>query len=302
MIELRHLRTLQTLRDSGSLTAAAQQLHQTQSALSHQLNELEQRLGHPLFIRKTRPVKFTPQGEQLLTLASSILPQVSLVEEALRQHNTALRPALALAIECHSCIQWLMPTLTRFGQEAPQTEVRFTAATAFDPQPRLLQGELDMVITSDVQARAGIYYAPLFDFEIRWVMAPQHRLATHATVDAAELQDERLLVYPVPKQRLDIWRYVLQPEQITPTLKPVENTLLQLQMVAAGMGIAALPHWAVFDAEQQGLLCSRQIGDKGLWRRLYLAVRENERSDPAISHFLHCAREQTAFLPHCRAV
>ncbi|MGL4270374.1 MAG: LysR substrate-binding domain-containing protein [Plesiomonas sp.] len=302
MIELRHLRTLQTLRDSGSLTAAAAQLHQTQSALSHQLNELEQRIGHPLFIRKTRPVKFTAQGELLLTLAGDILPYVTQAEETLRNRNTELRPTLELAIECHSCIQWLMPTLTRFAHEAPQTEVRFTAATAFDPQPLLLQGKLDLVITSDVQARAGIYYAPLFDFEIRWVMTPQHRLAQQTSFPLAELQHERLLVYPVPKQRLDVWRCVLQPQQITPTLKPVENTLLQLQMVAAGMGIAALPHWAVFDAEQQGLLCSRQIGDKGLWRRLYLAVRESERRDPAISHFLHCAREQTAFLPHCRAV
>lgn len=62
MIELKHLRTLQALRNSGSLAAAASQLHQTQSALSHQFSDLEQRLGFRLFVRKSQPRRFTPQG------------------------------------------------------------------------------------------------------------------------------------------------------------------------------------------------------------------------------------------------
>lgn len=52
MIEIKHLKTLQALRNSGSLAAAAATLHQTQSALSHQFSDLEQRLGFRLFIRK----------------------------------------------------------------------------------------------------------------------------------------------------------------------------------------------------------------------------------------------------------
>ncbi len=62
MIELKHLRTLQALRHTGSLAAAAAQLHQTQSALSHQFSDLEQRLGFRLFVRKSQPLRFTPAG------------------------------------------------------------------------------------------------------------------------------------------------------------------------------------------------------------------------------------------------
>ena len=71
MIEIKHLKTLQALRNSGSLAAAAATLHQTQSALSHQFSDLEQRLGFRLFIRKSQPLRFTPQGEILLQLAKS---------------------------------------------------------------------------------------------------------------------------------------------------------------------------------------------------------------------------------------
>jgi LysR family transcriptional regulator for metE and metH len=63
-IELRHLRTLQALRDAGSVTAAAGRLHLTQSALSHQLRELEERLGCELFQRKSRPLSFNGAGQR----------------------------------------------------------------------------------------------------------------------------------------------------------------------------------------------------------------------------------------------
>ncbi|VTN13066.1 Cyn operon transcriptional activator [Raoultella terrigena] len=63
MIEIKHLKTLLALRNSGSLAGAAAALHQTQSALSHQFSDLEQRLGFRLFVRKSQPLRFTAQGE-----------------------------------------------------------------------------------------------------------------------------------------------------------------------------------------------------------------------------------------------
>ena len=66
MLELRHLKTLHALRESDSLVEAAERLHLTQSALSHQFKELEERLGMPLFVRKTKPVRFTSAGLRLL--------------------------------------------------------------------------------------------------------------------------------------------------------------------------------------------------------------------------------------------
>ena len=71
-LELRHLRTLAALRDTGSLAQAADRLHLTQSALSHQTKVLEDYFGLPLFLRKTRPLRFTPAGLRLLELACEI--------------------------------------------------------------------------------------------------------------------------------------------------------------------------------------------------------------------------------------
>lgn len=91
MIEIKHLKTLQALRNCGSLAAAAATLHQTQSALSHQFSDLEQRLGFRLFVRKSQPLRFTPQGEILLQLANRAAADCQRV--AVMQRAAADHPA-----------------------------------------------------------------------------------------------------------------------------------------------------------------------------------------------------------------
>ncbi|MEI2267628.1 HTH-type transcriptional regulator MetR [Erwinia sp. CGal63] len=287
MIELKHLRTLQALRNSGSLAAAAAQLHQTQSALSHQFSDLEQRLGFRLFVRKSQPLRFTPQGEILLQLAEQVLPQIQHALQACHEpHQTTLR----IAIECHSCIQWLTPALNNFRKSWPQVVMDFKSGVTFDPQPALQQGELDVVLTSDILPRSGLFYSPMFDFEVRLVLAPDHPLAMVEHISPEDLASEVLMIYPVQRQRLDIWRHFLQPAGVSPALKSVDNTLLLIQMVSAGMGIAALPHWVVESFETQGLVVTKTLG-QGLWSRLYAAVRDGEQRQPVVEAFIHSARQ-----------
>ncbi|WP_436877814.1 HTH-type transcriptional regulator MetR [Siccibacter turicensis] len=286
MIEIKHLRTLQALRSCGSLAAAAATLHQTQSALSHQFSDLEQRLGFRLFVRKSQPLRFTPQGEILLQLAEQVLPQIG---RAIQACNEPQQARLRIAIECHSCIQWLAPALENFRHQWPQVEMDFKSGVTFDPQPALQQGELDIVLTSDILPRSGLHYSPMFDFEVRLVLAPDHPLADSARIVPEDLAAETLLIYPVQRGRLDIWRHFLQPAGVSPSLKSVDNTLLLIQMVSAKMGIAALPHWVVEGAERQGLVVTKTLGE-GLWSRLYAAVRDGEQRQPAAEAFIRSAR------------
>ncbi|OAT15338.1 LysR family transcriptional regulator [Buttiauxella noackiae ATCC 51607] len=286
MIEIKHLRTLQALRNCGSLAAAAAALHQTQSALSHQFSDLEQRLGFRLFIRKSQPLRFTPQGEVLLQLAEQVLPQITRALQACNEpHQTTLR----IAIECHSCIQWLTPALENFHKTWPQVDLDFKSGVTFDPQPALQQSELDIVLTSDILPRSGLHYSPMFDYEVRLVLATDHPLAAKTRIEPEDLSSETLLIYPVQRQRLDIWRHFLQPAGVSPSLKSVDNTLLLIQMVSARMGIAALPHWVVENVERQGLVVTKTLGE-GLWSRLYAAVRDGEQRQPVTEAFIRSTR------------
>jgi LysR family transcriptional regulator for metE and metH len=68
MLELRHLRSLVAIADSGKLATAAERVHLSQSALSHQIRALEEHHGLALFERTRQGLQFTPAGERLLTL------------------------------------------------------------------------------------------------------------------------------------------------------------------------------------------------------------------------------------------
>lgn len=72
------------------------------------------------------------------------------------------------------------------------------------------------MLTSDILPRGTLYYAPLFDYEVRLVMAPGHPLARRGVVRPQDLAQETLLIYPVARQRLDVWNHFLQPAGIAP--------------------------------------------------------------------------------------
>ncbi|MCL9775912.1 HTH-type transcriptional regulator MetR [Vibrio methylphosphonaticus] len=292
MIELKHLKTLATLRDTGSLTATATSLHLTQSALSHQLKDLETRISAPLFIRKTRPVKFTSEGEILLKLANEILPRFAQAEGELAGLREDIHGRLHMAIDCHSCFQWLMPALKEYQLAWPHVELDFSSGFGFEPLPALVAGELDLVITSDIQPRSEVHYEALFDFEMRLVTSISHPLAEKDCIHPLDIADQTLLTYPVQKQRLDIVKHFLTPAGVEPQKwKQADNTLMLIQMVSAGLGVAALPNWAVSEFSRQGLITSKPLGD-GLWRRLYAAVRHSEKDKHYLQAFFSTARQQ----------
>ncbi|CZF85267.1 HTH-type transcriptional regulator MetR [Grimontia marina] len=292
MLEVKHLRTLAVLRDTGSLTSTATQLCLTQSALSHQLKDLEQRIGAPLFLRKTRPVRFTAEGQVLLKLADNVLPRLAQAETELAALKEDAQGRLHMAIECHSCFQWLMPALKEYKISWPLVTLDFSSGFGFEPLPALAGGELDLVITSDIAPRSEIHYEALFDFEMRLVLADTHPLAKKKRIEPEDLAGETLLTYPVQRQRMDVIKHFLQPAGIEPVnFKSADNTLMLIQMVTAGLGVAALPNWAISEFSRQGLVVDRPLG-KGLWRRLFAAVRNQEAQRPYLQAFFSTARNQ----------
>lgn len=293
MIELKHLKTLNSLRDTGSLTATATSLHLTQSALSHQIKDLEARIGGQLFLRKTRPVKFTSEGEILLKLADEILPKLARAENELASLKEDVNGRLHMAIECHSCFQWLMPALREYQVAWPSVTLDFSSGFGFEPLPALMNGELDLVITSDIQPRSEVHYEPLFDFEMRLVTATNHPLANKTYIEPQDLSQETMLSYPVQKNRLDVVKHFLQPAGVEPAKwKQADNTLMLVQMVSAGLGVAALPNWAISEFSRQGLITSIPLGD-GLWRRLFAATRHSDRNKRYLQAFFTTARQQS---------
>ena len=215
MLEIRHLETLTAIRDGGSLQEAAERLHLTQSALSHQLRDLETRLGTPLLNRRTRPARLTTAGLRVLALADEVLPRMRATERELQRLAAGRSGRLHLAIDCHSCFQWLMPALDAFRAQWPDVALDLSAAFSFAPLPALVRGDLDLVITSDPQPLDAVDYLPCSSTNWCWRYRNQS-LAGSKFVMPDQLADQTLITYPVDKQRLDVFTAFLDPADVEP--------------------------------------------------------------------------------------
>ncbi|TCJ15359.1 LysR family transcriptional regulator [Parasulfuritortus cantonensis] len=292
MIELRHLRTLAALAEAGSLTAAAARLHLTQSALSHQLKELEERLNLSLLDRAARPPTPTQAGRRLLELANRVLPQVDEALADLRGLAAGRTGRLYIASECHSCLEWLLPRLRGYRDRFPGVELDVVLSASLDPLPRLQEGALDVVLSPDRRPLPGLEWTPLFDYEMRLVVAAGHPLAGCPAVRPEDLAEQTLLVYPVARPRLDVFARFLWPAGVAPArVREVESTAMQVELAALGQGVAVLPDWACAHGVAEDRIRTVRLGAAdGLTGRLHAAVRGAEARLAHLAGFLDAIR------------
>lgn len=301
-LELRHLRTLLAIRDTGSIATAAKRLNLTQSALSHQIKGLENNLGTPVLARhKRRIIRFTAAGQRLLQLADDLLPRIQTAERDIHDLAEGNRGRLHISIECHSCFDWLLPAMDRYREAWPQIELDLSLAYSLDPLPALLDGAIDMVITSDPLSHAGVDYSALFRYQSVLVMAGDHPLRERQFIEPADLVAETLLTYPVARQRLDVFRHFLEPAGVeVAAVRTAELTSMIVQLVASRRGVAVLPSWAIEKYRQDDYVISRPLAPpgsgpdaEGMWGTLYSAVRREQAGLPFVQAFTELARDLT---------
>src|ERR1700741_1927056 len=132
-LEVRHLKLVETVATEGGLTKAANRLHVTQSALSHQLRDIEDKLGTPLFLRLKKKMLLTQAGERLLSAAPAVLDELKRAEDDIRQIALNRDGILRISTECYTCYHWLPAVLKPFNREFPRVEVRIVVEATRRP-------------------------------------------------------------------------------------------------------------------------------------------------------------------------
>jgi LysR family transcriptional regulator for metE and metH len=293
ILELRHLKTLLALREAGNLLRAATLLNVTQSALSHQIKQLEDHHGTPLFERKSVPVRFTPAGERLLKLADAVLPQVEGAERDIVRLAQGAAGQLRIAVECHTCFDWLMPAMDVFRSRWPEVELDIVSGFQADPVGLLHSHRADVAIVSEMDPDEAVDYHPLFRFEIVALVAKDHPLASREYLKAKDFATDTLITYPVPDDMLDVVRQVLKPAGIDTARRTTELTVAMLQLVASRRGIATLPVWAAQNYLNRDYVLAKRITSKGLTGRLYAASLPAISGKPYLTDFVASTRESS---------
>lgn len=286
-----HLEIVRAVALHGSLTAAADKLHLTQSALSHAVRKLEGQLGLSIWHREGRSLRPTQAGAYLLGVANRLLPQLEQAEERLGQFARGERGALRIGMECHPCYQWLLKIVSPYLAAWPAVDVDVKQKFQFGGIGALFGYEIDLLVTPDPLDKPGLVFEPVFDYEQVLVVGPGHPLRQATFVQPRQLSEETLITYPVETERLDIYTRFLIPAGISPKRhKPIETTDIMLQMVASGRGVAALPRWLVEENAGKFEVFPVKLDRQGMTKQIFLGFRDVDAEIDYLHAFVDLAR------------
>ena len=286
-LEIRDLRLVVAIDAEGGMTRAGGVLNLTQSALSHQLADLERRVGTPLFLRQGRRLVLTPAGERLRDAARPLLASLARLETDLRDIAEVRHGILRFSTECYTCYNWLPAVLREYQKLFPKVEARLVAEATRRPIPALLRGELDLaIISSDVRDRR-LKVQPLFQDELVAIVAPGHHWTARRVVDARDFADQHLIMYSLKKSESTLFTEVLLPAGVTPRqVSHVELTEAIIELVRAGLGVAVLARWSVAREVRAGALQAIRITRGGIQRQWSAATLNHRVVPPHLDAFV----------------
>src|SRR5215470_11249710 len=266
-LDIRHLKLIVAVTEEQSVTRAGEVLHLTQSALSHQLREIEEKLGTPVFLRMNKRMILTQAGERLLLTARQVLNDMKRAEEHISQMAANRQGTLRISTECYTCYHWLPDVMKEFRRKFPGVDVKIDAEATHRPIQALLQGKLDLGIVSGVHREKQLQYRPLFEDEFVAVMPPDHPLVERPYLTARDFADQNVILYVSPEDST-LFEKILRPAGVTPArVTTVPLTEAIIEMIKAGLGITALARWAVQEQIAAGNLVARPITRRGLHRQ-----------------------------------
>lgn len=295
VLDRSHLELLRAVDQFGSMTAAAEHLNLTQSALSHTAKKLEQQLGLSIWHREGRSLRLTQAGQYLLAVSNRVVPQLMHAEDRLQQFAIGERGTLRIGIECHPCYQWLLKVVSPYLAGWPDVDVDVKQKFQFGGIGALFGFEIDMLVTPDPLYKTGLIYEPVFDYEQVLVVGPKHDLRNAPFAQPVHIANETLITYPVEIDRLDIYTQFMTPAGVSPRRhKPIESTDVMLQMIASGRGVAALPRWLVEEQSSRFEVYPVRLGRQGIAKKIFLGFREEDAGVDYLSAFVDLARERRA--------
>lgn len=257
-MDLPHLRAFLKVAELGSVTRAAEALHQTQPAVSGQIARLEHELGRPLFERLARGVRLTEAGLLFRDKVEPILRQLEEAREALVIDPEAGRVTVA-AIP--TIAPYLLPAvLTAFATEFPKARLEVLELTTAETLRHLAGGLIDLAVLALPVADEAVAAQPLFDEELLLALPTGHRLAKAKAVTLADLTDEPfVLLHDAHCLTGELLGFCTRHRLAPLVTARIHQLATLLELVRLGHGVSFVPKMAA--AKKDGV-AFRSLNDE----------------------------------------
>jgi len=285
-LEVRHLQLVAAVADLGSLTKAGDHLHLTQSALSHQLKDIEERLGAALFHRRGKRLALTAAGDHLLQSARDVLDRLRRTEDTIRHLGHERGHVLRITTECTTCYHWLPRLLTTYRERFPSVEVQINVDATASPIERVLDGTVDLALMSTPVRDRRLAVRPVFTDHVVVIASPQHRLAGRRRVALKDLHDETFLIYPPRAESMFLQRVLMPAGAIPGRDEEVKLTEAIIELVKANFGVSALARWAVQPFLDAGSVVALPIPQRGLQRQWTAVMFKHHATADHVTEFI----------------
>ncbi|MFZ6011398.1 MAG: LysR family transcriptional regulator [Bacteroidota bacterium] len=295
-MEIRHLKLVKTIVEEGSIANAIEKLHLTASALSHQLKEAELQLGTRIFHRINKKLILTDAGQKIYESATLILRELDKVNKEIKDLIGGETGEIRISTECYTSYHWLPSLLRKFNNEFPNIEVKIVFEATHRPIQKLLQGQIDLAITSDPVLNDNIEYVELFQDEMVAVVPEFHTWTKKEFVTAEDFRHVNLLIHSEPLETVTIYQRVLQPASVKPsniTILPLTEACIE--MVKADMGVVVMAKWALKPYLHQNGIRTVKVTQGGLYRTQYVSRLKNDQSPEYFDYFIKFLKEEIEF-------
>ncbi|SEB36499.1 LysR family transcriptional regulator, regulator for metE and metH [Tenacibaculum sp. MAR_2009_124] len=286
-MEIKYFRLIKAIAEEGSIANSVGKLFLTQSALSHQLRELEERLGFKVFLRTRNKWELTDEGAELYKLSNEILEKIDISFQNIKQLQNESTGTIKVSTECYSFYQGLPPFVQKMGLLYPEINIDLTLEATHQPIPKVISNEIDIALVTVKPENNALSSIKIHNDEIYTIMHKENPLSEKKFLEPNDFENIHLIIHSFPLKTVSVHEQFLKPNKINPKkISAIPLTEVALEMIQANMGIMCMPKWAISSFQISGDLVFKTISQHGLKRTHYLVYRSSDRSKKYINNFI----------------
>lgn len=286
-MELKYYRLIKTIAEEGSIANSSEKLFLTQSALSHQLRELEERLGFKVFHRKRNKWILTAEGQELYALSVQLFETIKKGFSKIEQIKEGSKGKIELAVECQSFFPDLPGFIQKMGLLYPEIDISLSIGSKHEIIPKIKADEVDIIISTSKPLSDDLSFIEICQDEVFAVVHKEHFFNKNDYVSPSRFVDAHLIINSFPLEGVAIYEHCLRAIDVIPKkITAVPFTELSLSMVAANLGVICFPKWQLKSFKLDENLRLKRIGPNGVRRTHYMVVKKNARHKKYINNFV----------------
>lgn len=286
-MEIKYLKLIRTIAEEGNISNSVNRLFLTQSALSHQLREVEERLGFKIFVRSRNNWKLTQEGTELYELSKTVLSEIEDRLSKIEQIRKGSGGVVRISTECYTFYHGLPNFIQKMGILYPEIDIQMLVESTHHPVSKLLSNELDISITTTRPNSDALSIVELFEDEVFGIMHVENKLSDKPVLEATDFSNQPLIIHSYPLETVSVYQNFLKPSDVEPIkITAIPLTEVALEMVSSNMGITCLPKWALTSFNLPDNLIFKQLGSSGFKRKHYLVYRSADKSKKYIMDFV----------------